>query len=61
MWMFLVFECVVEFVLAGATIDLEFIAGQPVMASVKPTPTDSFLATSDGITIGDVSFQNALS
>jgi hypothetical protein len=59
--MFLVFECVGKFVLASATIDLEFIAGQPVMMSVKSTPTDSFLATSNGFTIGDVSFHYALS
>ncbi|KAG0615805.1 hypothetical protein M758_5G068000 [Ceratodon purpureus] len=42
-----------EILVPGAAIDLEFIGGQPVMASVKPTPTDSFLATSDAITIGD--------
>lgn len=45
------------FIFAGAAIDLEFIGGQPVMASVKPTPTNSFLATSGAITIGDVSPQ----
>lgn len=44
-----------ESIFAGAAIDLEFIAGQSVMASVKPTPTDSLLATSDAVTIGDVS------
>lgn len=37
----------------GAEIDLEYVAGQPVMASVTPTPTDSILANSDAITIGD--------
>jgi hypothetical protein len=42
-----------EVLVPGAAIDLEYIAGQPVMASVTPTPTDSFLATSDAITIGD--------
>jgi hypothetical protein len=35
---------------------LEYVAGQAVMANVTPTPTDSFLASSDAITIGDVSF-----
>lgn len=37
----------------GAAIDLEYIAGQPVMESVKPMPTDGFIATSQAVTIGN--------
>ena len=50
--------CIVVTIFAGAAIDIEFVAGQPVMASVEPTPSDSFLATSEAVTIGDVSPQN---
>jgi hypothetical protein len=42
-----------EILIPGAEIDLEFVAGQPVMAAVTPTPTDSFLVASDAVTIGD--------
>jgi hypothetical protein len=42
-----------KILLPGAAIAMEYIAGQPVMVTVKPTPTDSFFATADAITIGD--------
>lgn len=46
-------SCMVDSISAGAAIDLEYIAGQQVMKSVKPMPTDSFIATSEAVTIGD--------
>lgn len=39
----------------GADIKAEFIGGQPVMASVSPTPTNPLLASLEAVTIGDVS------
>jgi hypothetical protein len=42
-----------KILLPGAAIAMEYIAGQPVMVTVKPTPTDSFFATADAVTIGD--------
>lgn len=42
-----------EILVPGAEIDLEYVAGQPVMASVTPTPTASLLVPSDAVTIGD--------
>ncbi|KAG0564876.1 hypothetical protein KC19_8G146900 [Ceratodon purpureus] len=42
-----------EILVPGAEIDLEYVAGQPVMAHVTPTPTDSFFIAPDAITIGD--------
>lgn len=37
----------------GATMDIEYVAGQPVFASAKPTPTDPAIASSDAVTIGE--------
>jgi hypothetical protein len=42
-----------EILVPGAEIDVEYIAGQPVMANVKPTPVDPFLVAQDAVTIGD--------
>jgi len=42
-----------EILVPGIEIDLEYLAGQPVLASVTPTPTDSSLVASDAVTIGD--------
>lgn len=42
-----------EILIPGAAIDVEYIAGQPVMESVTPLPTDSFIAVSEAVTIGE--------
>lgn len=49
---------VTETSVPGATMDVEYVAGQPVSATAHPTPTDPTIAALEGVTIGEVLFKS---
>jgi hypothetical protein len=44
---------VVEMLIPGEQIDMEFLGEQPVMGAVKPLPTDPLIASGEAVTIGE--------